>query len=215
MKTKKQILREAFGFLKKYDAKKGGAGSGNFGHAGRPGEVGGSSGDGGGDVHEIKEIPGDKGAVSPSGVAANWLPEKGGVLYHGTAMSDNEEYLTADKEGVVYLTNDFNEAKGYAEGGHLGGSSGGTPRVLEVGVASGKLANIQDGIDKAVEDGVDFKDVFDGARAQGYDFAYYEHPSFTEDGVQHVIVALNPGDQLGSNNRGWNIVNNRRWARQR
>ena len=48
-----------------------------------------------------------------------------------------------------------------------------------------------------------------------YDFIYYEHPSFVGDDIQHVVVALNPGDQLGPNVSGWDVERNRRWRRER
>lgn len=184
----------------------GGAGSGNFGHAGRPGLVGGSAPDGVSSPvsKEFDEIDftADKNATpSPKGKHASFSSEKGGMLFHGTTQEIPEErsyYIHPDSDGVVYLTDDFDEASGYARGLHLGGSGKGRMRVIEIGMTPGKVANVQDAIDDAVANGDDFTDIFNSARKQGFDYVFYLHPAFYSDGEQRVIVALNPDATLGS-----------------
>lgn len=152
---------------------------------------------------------------APDGTATFWNPKTGGLLFHGTSVSNDIEYLKGDKDGVVYLTNDYKEAVGYAKGIHLGGSSGGDPRVLYVDVSSGKMIDIDEEIQEEVSEGTgDFGPIFDKARKAGADFAKYTHPSNAyPDREQKVIVALNPGDQLGPNRNGWDIGKNKKWRR--
>jgi len=181
----------------KYTSIKGGAGSGNFGHAGRPGEVGGSS-SGFNTDNKVNHAPGTGGTI----VSKNrFTPEAGGYMYHGTRMPDGQEYLIADSDGVVYLTDDYLEASGYAEGGALSSDYGGTPRVVAVSLAAGKIVNVQSEIDSAIQNGDDFTDIFSSARSSGADYAFYTHPSFIDDREQQIIVALNPDATIGSTQR--------------
>lgn len=153
---------------------------------------------------------------SPDGTQADWTPEGGGILFHGTSASNETEYLKGDKDGVVYLTDDYKEAVGYAKGIHLGGSSGGDARVLYLSVASGKTVDVDSETQEEVVEGTgDFGPIFKKARKAGADFATYTHPSNVyEDKEQKVIVALNPGDQLGPNRNGWDIGKGKSWRKE-
>lgn len=164
---------------------------------------------------EIKAIAGWKpqGAAAPDGKQATFTPEEGGVLFHGTSMPDDEAYLIPDKDGVIYLTDDYDEASSYAAGEHLGGHEGGTPRVVNISLSSGRMADIQAEIDSAIGNGDEFTEIFDAARDQGYDYAFYMHPSFHGDEYQRVVVDLNPGAHEGDIWNGWNIETGRKWRR--
>lgn len=146
---------------------------------------------------------------------SNWSPEKGGTLFHGTGAPDDIEWLEPNDEGVVYLTDDYDEAAAYASGVHLGGADGGTLRVLGIGTTPGKMTNIDKDILSAIESGDDFKPIFDKARDAGFEFAEYEHPSNVGKASQRVIVALNPSASLGPPEKGWTIQNIGVWKRPR
>jgi phage portal protein BeeE len=180
---------------------------------GRWGEGGSVDGSGGEEIKIGAKMNGWKpnGTAAPDGTKCTFTPEHGGNLFHGTHMNDDSKYVIPDKDGVVYLTDDYDEAVGYANGGHLGGMGSGTPRVIEQNLASGDMYDVQDAVDAQVEKGEDLGPVFDAARKAGASYAYYLHPSFSGESDQKVIVALNPGDQLGKANRGWNAANGRRW----
>lgn len=191
-----------YAYIKTLLAIKGGAGSGNFGHAGRPGLVGGSA-DGFNSDRTVNHAPGKAGDIVSKG---RFHPERGGYLYHGTTMPNDEKYLIPDKDGVVYLTDDYKEAEGYANGVALSQNYGGTPRVVAINLTSGQMVNIQNEIDEAVSNGDDFTAIFNEMRSQGYDYAFYLHPSNFGADEQYVIVALNPDSTLG------NITNMFTWV---
>jgi hypothetical protein len=203
----------------KKEERKGGEGSGNFGHVGRPGEVGGSAPGESGKFAPMQYTVPKSARKMPDGSAADFTPEKGGWLFHGTRMPDDQEYLEGDANGVVYMTDDYGEAAGYASGIHLGGKGGGTERVLHVQMGVGKMANIDKEISTAVLEGggeEDFGPIFDRARKQGYSYAYYTHPSNVDGSKeQRVIVVLNPGDLIGSNRHGWDMKKNKPWRFKR
>lgn len=195
----------AYTYAKTLLALKGGEGSGNFGHAGRPGLVGGSA--------SRSHMPNNTGKIVSENM---WTAEKGGYLYHGTRMPDDFEYIHPDKDGVVYMTNDFDEAVGYAEGAALSADYGGTPRVVAAQVNSGKSIDVQAQIDDALENGVDFSDIFAEARNQGADFVYYYHPSNVGADDQFVVVVLNPGSTMGNVvSLGYDVVRKRNFIRPR
>lgn len=158
---------------------------------------------------EIKKIEVPKNAMqSPDGTKAHWDEESGGTLFHGTSAPDDIEYLDGDSDGVVYLTDDYKEAEGYAKGVHFGGGKNeGTQRVLDVSTTGGKMLSVDDEINKLVEDGEDdFSPVFEKARQQGASFVFFSHPSnYDENKEQRVYVALNPGDTLGPARKGVDI----------
>jgi hypothetical protein len=73
----------------------------------------------------------------------------------------------------------------------------------------GNTINVQDEIDDAVMNGGDFTDIFSDASNKGADYVVYTHPSFEGDKEQRVIVALNPGDTLGTNRYPFITENNK------
>jgi len=188
---------------------------------GRFGEGGGGESSGEGKSFKVVEkyvMPADASAA-PNGMKAHWDsdPEKGGEMFHGTQASDDTLYLDGDQDGVVYLTDDYQEALGYAAGVHLGGGEGGgTPRVLRIGMTGGKMVDISAAIDEEVGETGDFGKIFDKARSEGADFAFYTHPSNVEGkDEQRVIVALKPSASLGPGSDGWDARTGQRWRRKR
>lgn len=135
---------------------------------------------------------------------STWSPKKPGTLFHGTAAPDDIEYLDAGEDGVVFFTDDYDEAVAYAEGVHLGGASGGTPRVLEIDANTGKTVDIDAEVADEITNGDgNLKPIFDKARESGADYAIYYHPSNVGKETQKVIVALNPDATLGPARRGF------------
>jgi hypothetical protein len=159
--------------------------------------------------------PPEDATPAPTGERATFTPIKGGMLFHGSTAPDDAEYINADADGVVWMTDSFDEAEGYARGGHLGGAKQGTPRVIRFDVGPGEMVNITDEINEEITEGDGkFKAIFDKARQSGAKYAYIEHPSFYSDREsQRVIVALDPDDQLPPARRGWTL-DGRRWRNQ-
>lgn len=169
-------------------------------------------------LEELIDLPtAPDAAQSPDGTKAEWNPDDGGLLFHGTNAPVDIEYLEKGSEGVVFLTDDFKEAERYAEGVHLGGSEAkDTPRVLYIDTIGGKTLNVDAEINKLVEDGEDdFSPVFDMARKQGADYVYFSHPSnYSGDRQQNIVVALNPGDTLGPARSGWDLEKKTRFRKK-
>jgi len=163
------------------------------------------------------KVPKNAHPAPSTGTQMTFTPEEGGYLFHGTRMGDTEEYPFADSDGVVFFTDDFLEAAGYAQGLHLGGRGNGTPRVMQAQLTPGKMADVSSAIDQEIFEGDgDLGLVFKAARDQGFDYAFYTHPTFSsENDEQRVIVALNPGDQVGSLNTGWSVESGKLWHRPR
>lgn len=164
-----------------------------------------------GSPENVSKIP--SGKPSPDGVKAHWTSQEGGLLFHGTKIPDGEEYVEGDDDGVVYLTNDFLEAAGYAQGIHLGGGGSGISKVLYLSVGAGEMADVSDEVDEAVANGDEFSGIFDHARRRGLKYVTFKHPSNVGSGEQTAVVALDPGDTLGPNRSGWNVQSNRPWRK--
>ena len=117
-------------------------------------------------------------------------------LYQGT----REPSLALTNERALYLTPTESEAMGYAHGRHLGGSGTGAPRALPFDAAEGKTLDINDRIMDAMDMGDDIGDAIgeaiSHARAQGYRYIQYDHPSFSSGEDQRVVVSLYPKDDL-------------------
>lgn len=120
------------------------------------------------------------------------------VLYHGTAAPPFKTGQFNSKD--VYLTDDHREAMGYARGGHLGGSKGGKPRVINVKTTPGKILFADDEVQSIIMDMHDeFQDLdelMDRARNDGYHYVEYSHPSFGRQADHKVIVSLHPNEDL-------------------
>ena len=125
------------------------------------------------------------------------------TLFHGT----REQALDLTDDRPLFLTPQEAEAMGYARGEHLGGSSAGEPQVMRYEAADGKSINIDDKIFEAMDNGGDLIDALDSAiadaKAQGYRFVEYSHPSFDGSGPeQQVVVSLFPKSDLTSHRTG-------------
>ena len=140
------------------------------------------------------------------GLAAMMLPgNKKGMapaqrtLYHGT----REEALNLTNDRPLYLTAQQAEARGYAEGQHLGGTGRGKPQVLSYEAKEGQALNIDDELFEAMDAGGDLDAVINAAaqraKGQGYRYLEYTHPGFTPGQEQAVTVSLFPKDDLIGN----------------
>lgn len=116
------------------------------------------------------------------------------ILFHGTSAKDN---IATFKGDVVYLSDNPQEAKAFAESAILGGSRGeGKSRVLNVAIPEGKTKNIDEIVQAAVMEG-DIDTVISEqakiARTEGYEFLSFNHPSSIRGkGDFEAIVAINP-----------------------
>ena len=135
------------------------------------------------------------GAAGPDGTTANWTPDKGGVLFHGTSSAFSK--FTGHE---TYLTDDYDEATAYAQGVHLGGAHGRTKSVVYVQAKPGRTRNINAGLERAMAAGDDPDDYIQSAatRAKSSVIRYltYNHPSNVGQGTQRVIVSLHPKSDL-------------------
>lgn len=157
---------------------------------------------------EMKDYPHEDSpnASDPSGKTASFTPEEGGMLYHGTAAPDDLEYFNDPVEGVVYMTDNYNQALGYGGKVHLGrGEVLGTPRVMEMLLAPGRMVNVQAAIEDSLDSSDDFKEVWDQVRRMGAEYAFFTHPNSYDDGEHNVIVAVNPSATIGSAWSGWRL----------
>lgn len=126
---------------------------------------------------------------------ATWKPNQNGTLFHGCRTP-------IDKLGKkpIYLTDDANEAAGYAAGQHLGGR-GDQPMIYPMLVRAGKTLNVDAAISEMQMDGFDeeedFQRLFDTAKRMGARFVTYEHPSnHYDDREQRVVVSLYPDEDI-------------------
>lgn len=102
------------------------------------------------------------------------------TFYHGTQAAKFDEF-----EGITYLTKDPDEAKGFAQGSHLGGGKGGEARVLNVSAEFKKVKDIDDKVMQALEDG-NLDEVIaaevKAAKKSGHDAVSFTHPSNYKEG---------------------------------
>jgi hypothetical protein len=132
------------------------------------------------------------------GRRANWSPRAGGLLFVGTTV---QFYPHLRSQPVAYLTDDFDEATGYAEGRHdIGGGHAGTPVVRTIQAKPGRTVAIDREIAAAMaDDAFDesfLQQTFAAARQRGARYVVYDHPAFSRDAEQHVIVSLYPKEDL-------------------
>lgn len=116
--------------------------------------------------------------------------------YHGTSAPEFPRF----RPGEAYLTDDPAEAMGFAEGGHLGGSTGGEPRVLEVSLApGGPVMDADDEVSRIVMDEHpeldDIDDLMARHRAEGARYVDFTHPGFAGGDIR-VRVSLHPEEDL-------------------
>ena len=115
------------------------------------------------------------------------------TLFHGTSAPEFEKFGT----NLAYLTKDAGEAKAFAENPILGGGRGtGVARVLEVAAPEGKIKNIDDVVQAAIENGDNLDEVIakeaTDAKKAGYDYLSFNHPSSVGDKDFEAIVAIDP-----------------------
>lgn len=112
------------------------------------------------------------------------------ILYHGTGAPAFEHF-----KGITYLTTDPKEASGFAQGVHLGGSTGGETRVMEIRAPLKKIKNIDTEIetgmfDDGKTDSEIIKEELPKAKAEGYDAVSFTHPSNYTDGDFTTFVPV-------------------------
>ena len=125
--------------------------------------------------------------ISQSGVEMTISKWK--KLYHGTSAPDFERFAT-----YQYFTDNPKEAEGFAKGIHLGGKTGGIPRIIEVEYPMMKIKDI----DRLITDGIMVKGLTDdevisreikGAIKEGFDTLRFTHPANYEEDF-YVYVPL-------------------------
>lgn len=133
-------------------------------------------------------LMGKKEPVTPTVPETKTTPAVPSKLYHGTSAKDFSKF-----EGITYLTSDPKEAQGFADSLHLGGGSGGENRVLNVSHSFKKVKDIDEVVQKAIDDG-DFESVIKreivDAKKQGYDALSFSHPSTYSDGEFTAYVPV-------------------------
>jgi len=112
------------------------------------------------------------------------------TLYHGTSAPEFKEF-----KGTTYLTDDPLEAKGFAEGIHLGGGKGGKTRVLEVSAPMKRIKNIdEEMINGIMDEGLTDNEIIARemlkAKEEGYDTLSFTHPSTYNEGEFTVYVPI-------------------------
>lgn len=122
-------------------------------------------------------------------------PDEDLLLYHGA-----QEPLAAVRAGLLYLTPDEEEAWGYAENGHRLGVKAPVPTVHTFAAKAGKTLDIEDdNFYDEVENGDVEEHIIrraEKARAEGYRYLTFEHPSFVAGGRQSVVISLFPHQDL-------------------
>lgn len=117
------------------------------------------------------------------------------TLYHGTSAPDFSKFDT----NMVYLAQNADEAKAFAENPIIGGGRGsGIARILEVKSPKGKIKDIDEIVQAAINDGDDLDKVISdqaaAAKKAGYNYLSFNHPSAVGDGDFKAIVSINPGE---------------------
>ena len=142
-----------------------------------------------------------EGPPLPNGRNTFFNPENGGLLVHGTNIA-----FTRVTSPELYLTDSYEEAKGYAFGLHLGGGIGKTPMVRTVEARPGRTLAAQREIDDVVENGdlSDMNTIMERARKAGYRYVTFTHPAFHGDREQFVLVSLHPNEDLRFTG-GWRV----------
>lgn len=115
------------------------------------------------------------------------------TLFHGTSAPGFSQFNT----DLAYLAKDADEAKAFAENPILGGGRGtGIARVLEVKAPKGKIKDIDDVVQTAIENGDNLDEVIakeaTDAKQAGYDYLSFNHPSSIGDQDFEAIVSINP-----------------------
>jgi hypothetical protein len=120
-------------------------------------------------------------------------------LYHGTS-SEDLVHSYRFKPNDIYLTDDYDNAIGFAEGKHLGGAHGRNKFVLTIMARRGKIYRGEEDVDKIVmeehDDFDELEDLMDWARHSGYSYVTFNHPSFDGDENIFVVVSLHPNRDL-------------------
>lgn len=117
------------------------------------------------------------------------------TLYHGTSAPDFNKFGT----DLVYLAQNADEAKAFAENPIIGGGRGsGIARILDVKAPKGKIKDIDEVVQAAINDGDDLDAVIAkqaaDAKKAGYNYLSFNHPSAVGDGDFKAIVSINPGE---------------------
>ncbi len=121
--------------------------------------------------------------------------EAADTLYHGTSAPDFNKFGT----NLVYLAQNADEAKAFAENPIMGGGRGsGIARILDVKAPKGKIKDIDEAVQAAINDGEDLDAVIAkqaaDAKKAGYNYLSFNHPSAVGDGDFKAIVSINPGE---------------------
>jgi hypothetical protein len=138
----------------------------------------------------------------PEGRVGYFSPEKGGFLFHGTREPGKK--LKAGQ--ATFTTLEFDEAKAFARGAHLGGR-GRNPSVVMYEAKPGKMVDVSDKIEEMIMEGgpEDEKRIYDEARRSGARYATFVHPGVSEHVSEApVIVSLHPHKDLKS--IGWQPI---------
>ena len=117
-----------------------------------------------------------------------FVKAQGETLYHGTQAPDFDQF-----SGINYFTKDAKEAAGFAEGLHLVGKRGGTPRVIEGVYPMKKVKDVDDAISEALMDGdvdLEIANQIKIAQKEGYDTISFTHPSNYTDGEFTAYVPV-------------------------
>lgn len=121
--------------------------------------------------------------------------EAADTLYHGTSAPDFNKFGT----DLVYLAQNADEARAFAENPIIGGGKGaGIARVLDIKAPKGKIKDIDEVVQAAINDGDDLDEVIAKQAAEakkaGYNYLSFNHPSAVGDGDFKAIVSINPGE---------------------
>jgi hypothetical protein len=121
-------------------------------------------------------------------------------LYHGTSsekLVQTHHFNTKD----VYLTDDEEEARGFAEGKHLGGAHGKNKFILTILAKKGKIYDGNDEVNLIVQEEHekfnDLDEFMNWVRLQNYHYVTFYHPSFDDEKDEtFVVVSLFPNKDL-------------------
>lgn len=113
--------------------------------------------------------------------------------FHGTRTSLH------DYKGKtpLYLTNNEEQAFGYARGVHIGGSGTGNPHVKVFKMAPGNILNIDDAISGADDyDEAINEEIKKALSAKSVRYLEYSHPNAGSQGEHDVRISLYPDEDL-------------------